>query len=114
MEVRQAPQRRFFGRHRDLQRLEACTSPVCLVTGDTGIGKTALLAEGLHRPPGIVAPEPRSVTHEGSIHRTVLASLSGAVALIEPDPDMRSIAKRLVGAAKRATRNRFERLPEIL
>jgi tetratricopeptide (TPR) repeat protein len=114
-EVHPPPKPQLYGRGKDLKRLAECEKPVCIVTGDTGIGKTALLVAGLDAPGGIIAPEPRTVAHgDGSLHRSLLASLSHAIALADTGSDVHTLGRRLVRAARRAAKGRLERLPEII
>jgi hypothetical protein len=95
---------RLYGRDLLIERLARSHAPVSILTGDTGIGKSAVLV-GAQRlsAAGSVAPPPRTLARSGGVLQSgFLLSLGDAVAsLITEDGAAQRTAGIIVDAARR-------------
>ncbi|WP_162904519.1 ATP-binding protein [Gordonia rubripertincta] len=91
-------------RRSELQRLLALTSPVVVITGDTGTGKTALLHayQSAQSRDSTVAPPPVTCTWDGgALQVAVLKALASALSASTVDATMwRHIQIRLENASR--------------
>jgi hypothetical protein len=101
--VQPADQMELFGRSREVARLAASRAPLTLLTGDSGVGKSGVLAAAQAETPDAIAPDPRSLPSSGGALQGLL--LEGIAAALAADATARGssdeLAARLAGAAER-------------
>lgn len=93
----------LFGRSHVVARLAASGAPLTLLTGDSGIGKSAVLAAAQAETRDAIAPAPRSLPSSGGALQRLL--LEGVAATLAADAAVRGsgreLAARLAGTAER-------------
>jgi hypothetical protein len=95
----------LYGRDDDLSRLLGLNTPVTLISGDSGVGKTSVLEEIVARFDG-VAPCPVTVAHSpAALQAALLGALADAAALIARDEGTtRRVCGLLVEGGQRLAR----------
>jgi hypothetical protein len=93
----------LFGRTREIVRLAASRAALTLLTGDSGVGKSAVLAAAQAETRDAIAPDPRSLPSSGGALQRLL--IEGIAAALAADTAARgpgsALAARLAGAAER-------------
>lgn len=93
----------MFGRQREVARLAASMAPLTLLTGDSGVGKSAVLAAAQAETRDAIAPDPRSLPSSGGALQRLL--IEGIAAALAADAAARGpgseLAARLAAAAER-------------
>lgn len=93
----------LFGRAREVARLAASRAPLTLLTGDSGVGKSAVLAAAQAETHDAIAPAARSLPSSGGALQGLL--LEGFAAALAADSAVRDsggeLAARLAGVAER-------------
>ena len=88
--------------------------PILLLTGDSGVGKSALLKAVIEeaRTQGYIAPDVTPLQHRpGALQEALLAQLANATAmLISETPAARRAGQLIVAAAKRVAKDRGQQL----
>lgn len=107
----------LYGRDRLVERLARSQAPVSILTGDSGIGKSAVLVAAQNRSAGSsVAPAPRTLARSGGVLQTgFLLSLGDAVAtLIVEDGAARRAGGIMVDAARRLAAEQGRALATVI
>jgi hypothetical protein len=106
----------LFGREAVLDRVRSSDAAVLVLTGDSGVGKTDVLAAASESDQHVVAPTSVKVLRRGgSLQRAVLDALAAATAeLVEDQGAARRIGERLRDAAIRLARDRGSELARVL
>src|SRR5205807_1489710 len=87
----------LYGRDADLQTAVDSRSPLLLLTGDSGIGKSSLLRAAQQQTPSVAAPPPQTVARtSGALQRSLLEGLADATAELVRE---RGLAEQVVELA---------------
>lgn len=108
----------LYGRTQEIRQLSDTVAGFVIVSGDAGIGKSALLdhlADGTD-PSEIIASPLIRVRHSGgALKYALLESLQHVVeGMIDEQGDTRTIASHLVDAAKRLANDKARELPKVI
>jgi ABC-type sulfate/molybdate transport systems ATPase subunit len=103
------------GRDEFVRALAADTSSVCLLTGDSGVGKSTVLDLVARLPEaGIVTP-PHEKSRSEPLEHALLETLGVAIAHVASNRSVaQEVCAALIASAKRAAGSAAKELPDIL
>jgi hypothetical protein len=106
----------IYGREAAIDALVRSRAPVMLVTGDSGIGKSAVLAAAQQASEGALAPPPLTIPHSGgALQRALLRALGEAVsAYVSEQGRAREIAGNIVAVADRLALEGAQELARVV
>ena len=106
----------LYGRGDDLRRVVDSRAKVLLLTGDSGVGKSSLLAAAQSETEFGVAPSPVTVGRpSGALQHALMESLAAATAeVVERRGLAAEVGQRLKAAALAVARDRGERLAQVV
>jgi len=108
----------LYGRETALATLRGTTSGITVVSGDMGIGKSALLARAIDNDHilYVIAPQPATLRYSsGSLRRALLKSLLACVEEIAHDKHAAEmLASHVAEAAKRLAKEKAMQVPRVV
>lgn len=106
----------LIGRDTDVARLARSRAPLTLVTGDSGIGKSAVLAAAQQETAGAICPPPRTLPASGGVLQRMLVDSLGEVLAMEVQARGRAAeaGRHIVDAAERLARQRGQDLVRLI
>jgi hypothetical protein len=106
----------IYGREDAVRTLARSKAPVTLVTGDSGVGKSTVLAEAQRMTRDGFAPAPRRVAHSGgALQQALLEGLSDAVAAYVAERGRaQELVDHLVEVADRLAREGAPELTKVV
>lgn len=106
----------LIGRDADVARLARSRAPLTLLTGDSGIGKSAVLAAAQQRTADAICPPPRTLPASGGVLQRMLIDSLGEVLAIEVQARGRvaEAGRYIVEAAERLAQQRGQELVRLI
>lgn len=108
----------LYGRETALATLRGTTSGITVVSGDMGIGKSALLVRAIDNDHilYVIAPQPATLRYSsGSLRRALLKSLLACVEEIAHDKHAaETLASHVAEAAKRLAKEKAMQVPRVV
>jgi len=106
---------KIYGRDELIDRLARSRAPVTVLSGDSAVGKSTVLAAAQEASVGTVSPSPRTVARAGGIlQRALLEALADALVELTAESELRAIGRTLTDAAKRLAEDRAQQLIKVL
>lgn len=106
---------KIYGRDELIDRLARSRAPVTVLSGDSAVGKSTVLAAAQEASVGAVSPSPRTVARAGGIlQRALLEALADALAELAAESELRAIGRMLTDAVKRLAEDRAQQLVKVL
>lgn len=107
--------RELIGRDKLVGELTCAPSGVWLITGDSGIGKSAVLEAACRQSTSSINPEPYAVGFSESLETALFGVLGQVASLIAEDADdIRGLMRRMATATSTVAALYFNQLPFIL
>lgn len=105
----------MWGRDDSIDRVARSRAPLLLVTGDSGIGKSALIAHAADRCSGDgLANAPVRILHSETASRAVLRALAVVAADVAATADIADVMRGLLNSASRLADRYGNQLPQVL
>jgi hypothetical protein len=106
----------IYGRNSLVEALVRIRAPIVLLTGDSGVGKSTVLAAAQQATPDALAPPPLTVSYSGgALQQALLITLADAVAAyVSAKGRAREIAGYLVEVADRLAREGAQELAKVI
>ncbi|HEY4278633.1 MAG TPA: hypothetical protein VGM91_10455 [Conexibacter sp.] len=105
----------LYGRHDEVDALARLQAPVTVLAGDSGTGKSAVLAAAQDARPDALAPAPRTVRYMGVLQQALLQALADAVTLnVRRRGKASEVADHLFEAARRIALEQSHELASVV
>lgn len=105
----------LYGRREDIGRLAASRAPLTILTGDTGVGKSELLAAAQRETEWAIAPTPRTLPASVVLQRILLEGLGAVLAeQVERTGRVQQLGQYLFEAVHRIVDERGQELVRVI